>query len=83
MNVDAQLNEDNAEISTTYSKYESVNNRDDICKVDIWIKLSGINNLINKLENRLKSLEKGIQVKEFANKLNKHYEQSRCCKRNS
>lgn len=37
------------------------------------------NKLITSLQNRIKTLETKIQINEIAEKLNKHYEQSRRC----
>lgn len=83
MNGVNQSDDQNSEILSKLSEYDSCIITLDDCKDEILRKIANINNLIIKLTEKINNLERNIYVKDLAGKLNRHYEQSRCCKRNS
>lgn len=51
-------------------------------KVEILEKIANVNKTIEILTNRIKKIEKKVDINELAGIINKHYEQSRRSKRN-
>lgn len=47
---------------------------------DCLNKIMHVSELTTNLTLRIKNIEKEFVIKDLAGKLNKHYEQSRCCK---
>lgn len=51
-------------------------------KVEILEKIANVNKTIEILTNRIKKIEKKVDINELGGIINKHYEQSRRSKRN-
>ncbi|CAG9788634.1 unnamed protein product [Diatraea saccharalis] len=74
------------ELMSTSNKSISTIDSNKFCidqfKENILKDIANINNSLVVLTKRIKTLENTFVIKDFAGKLNKHYEQSRCYKRN-